>query len=218
MPGVGTEHPTLDDLVTVNYTGWHTDGTMFDSSVARGKPNTFPLRALIKGWQEGVPLMVVGEKRRFWVPADLAYAGRPNRPQGMLVFDIELLGITHIPQTPPDVAAPPADAIHEKSGLYSKVLKAGTGTMHPGKRSTVTVQYSGWLTNGHMFDSSVMRGRPATFSLDRVIKGWQEGVQLMVVGETRRFWIPEKLAYRGQKGMPAGMLVFDVELLKIDKQ
>ena len=218
QPGTGTEHPTLDDLVTVNYTGWHTDGAMFDSSIARGEPNTFPLKGLIKGWQEGVPLMVVGEKRRFWIPAKLAYEGRANRPQGMLVFDIELLGIIHPPHTPPDVAAPPADAIRESSGLYSKVLKAGTGTVHPGKHSRVTVQYSGWLTDGRMFDSSVMRGEPATFSLDQVIKGWQEGVQLMVVGETRRFWIPEKLAYRGQKGMPPGMLVFDVELLKIDKQ
>jgi FKBP-type peptidyl-prolyl cis-trans isomerase len=215
--GTGTEHPTLDDLITVNYTGWHTDGAMFDSSIVRGQPSTFPLRMLIKGWQEGLPLMVVGEKRRFWIPAPLAYAGRADRPQGMLVFDVELLGVTPAPHTPPDVAAPPADAVAEPSGLYSKVLQKGTGTEHPGKHSTVTVQYSGWLTSGRMFDSSVMRGEPATFSLDRVIKGWQEGVQLMVVGEKRRFWIPEKLAYRGQNGMPPGMLVFDVELLKIDK-
>ena len=66
-----------------------------------------------------------------------------------------------------------------------------------------------------MFDSSVMRKQPATFPLNRVIPGWTEGVQLMVVGETRRLWIPEELAYKGRPGAPAGMLVFDVELISI---
>ena len=65
-----------------------------------------------------------------------------------------------------------------------------------------------------MFDSSVARGAPASFPLDRVIPGWTEGVQLMVVGESRRFWIPANLAYEGRRG-PQGMLVFDVELLTI---
>jgi peptidylprolyl isomerase len=76
------------------------------------------------------------------------------------------------------------------------------------------VHYSGWTTDGKLFDSSVTRGEPATFPLDRVIAGWTEGVQLMVEGEKTRFWIPEKLAYRGERP-PYGMLVFDVELLAI---
>ncbi len=66
---------------------------MFDSSVTRGRPATFPLGGVIAGWTEGVQLMVVGEKRRFWIPEDLAYGGRPGAPQGMLVFDVELLEI-----------------------------------------------------------------------------------------------------------------------------
>jgi peptidylprolyl isomerase len=78
----------------------------------------------------------------------------------------------------------------------------------------VTVHYSGWTTDGKMFDSSVVRGTPATFPLDQVIAGWTEGLQLMVTGESRRFWIPEKLAYKGQD--PKGMLVFDVELIAVD--
>jgi len=78
------------------------------------------------------------------------------------------------------------------------------------------VHYSGWTTDGKGFDSSVARGQPATFPLDRVISGWTEGLQLMVEGEERRFWIPVELAYQGRPGKPAGMLVFDVELLKID--
>lgn len=116
---------------------------------------------------------------------------------------------------PSDVAAPPADAETTASGLASKVIEAGSGTEHPGPTSTVTVHYTGWHTNGEMFDSSVARGAPSSFPLNRVIRGWTEGVQLMVAGEKRRFWIPEDLAYGGRPGYPAGMLVFDVELISI---
>jgi FKBP-type peptidyl-prolyl cis-trans isomerase len=117
---------------------------------------------------------------------------------------------------PADVAAAPADAQRTSSGLASKVLQAGTGTRHPRPNSTVRVHYTGWTTDGMMFDSSVRRGEPITFSLDEVIAGWTEGVQMMVEGEKRRFWIPEALAYRGAPGSPAGMLVFDVELIRIE--
>ncbi len=116
---------------------------------------------------------------------------------------------------PDDVAAAPADAETTASGLASTVIEAGSGSQHPGPASTVTVHYTGWLTNGEMFDSSVTRGAPASFPLNRVIAGWTEGVQLMVPGEKRRFWIPEDLAYGGRPGSPAGMLVFDVELISI---
>ena len=116
---------------------------------------------------------------------------------------------------PPDVAAPPADAMKTPSGLASKVLTPGTGKDHPGPTDKVKVHYTGWTKGGQMFDSSVPGGMPATFPLNRVIAGWTEGVQLMVVGETRRFWIPEALAYRGEHE-PKGMLVFDVQLLKIE--
>jgi FKBP-type peptidyl-prolyl cis-trans isomerase len=117
---------------------------------------------------------------------------------------------------PADVAAPPADATVTPSGLASRCLVAGTGTTHPGPRSKVRVHYSGWTTDGKMFDSSVSRGEPISFGLNQVIPGWTEGVQLMVEGETRRLWIPEKLAYGGRPGAPAGMLVFDVELIRIE--
>jgi peptidylprolyl isomerase len=116
---------------------------------------------------------------------------------------------------PADVAAPPADAVKTPSGLASKVIKPGNGKVHPAKTDTVTVHYTGWTTDGKMFDSSVPRGGPSTFPLDQVIAGWTEGLQLMVAGETRRLWIPEQLAYRGQHE-PKGMLVFDVELIKIE--
>ncbi len=124
-----------------------------------------------------------------------------------------MLAVQGLP-APDDVAAPPAEAETSASGLASRVLVEGTGTEHPTANSTVTVHYTGWTTAGEMFDSSVTRGNKATFPLNRVIKGWTEGLQLMVVGEKRRFWIPADLAY-GESGRVPGMLVFDVELFEI---
>ena len=213
--GTGSAKPAATDLVTVHYTGWTTDGKMFDSSVTNNAPATFPLNRVIKGWGEGVQLMVVGEKRRFWIPQTLAYNGMPGRPAGMLVFDVELLAIQPSPGVPPpDVAAPPADAKKTSSGLAYKSLSPGKGGRHPEKSSQVTVHYTGWTTDGKMFDTSVDKGKPITFGLGDVIEGWTEGVQLMTVGEKMRFWIPERLAYKGERP-PRGMLVFDVELIAI---
>ncbi|MBN2498343.1 MAG: FKBP-type peptidyl-prolyl cis-trans isomerase [Deltaproteobacteria bacterium] len=217
-PGSGTQHPRAWDKVTVHYTGWTTDGRAFDSSRRRGRPATFSLSGVIAGWTEGLQLMVIGEKRRFWIPQELAYRGMPGKPAGMLVFDVELLRIqpgTPPPPVPEDVAIPPDSAERRESGLASRVLQTGHGAVHPAADSRVTVHYTGWTTDGKMFDSSIVRGRPATFPLGRVIAGWTEGLQLMVIGEKRRFWIPQELAYKGQPDKPAGMLVFDVELIAI---
>lgn len=217
-PSTNSDQPTnAADRVTVHYTGWTTDGEMFDSSVQRGSPATFPLNGVIAGWTEGLQLMKVGEKRRLWIPEALAYQGRPGRPAGMLVFDVELLSVEHAPEppaTPEDVAAAPSSAETTESGIASRVLTPGTGSAHPTATNNVRVHYTGWTTDGELFDSSVTRGEPATFPLNRVIPGWTEGVQLMVVGEKRRFWIPANLAYEGRPG-PQGTLVFDVELLEI---
>ncbi len=216
--GEGTDSPRPSDRVVVHYTGWTTDGKMFDSSVVRGKPQRLPVDQVIDGWEEGLQLMVVGEQRRMWIPEKLAYNGKEGRPKGMLVFDVELLKILRVPGVPEDVAAVPADAEVGKRKLAWKVLRAGTGSTHPRATSTVKVHYTGWTTDGTMFDSSYTRGEPASFPLDRVIKGWTQGVQLMVEGESRRFWIPAKLAYKGNPKGPQGMLVFDIELVEIEKQ
>lgn len=219
-PGTGAAHPGPRDRVTVHYTGWTTDGVTFDSS-RDGEPASFPLDHVIAGWTEGLQLMVAGEQRRFWIPEDLAYHGRPGAPAGMLVFDVELLSFVAAPPAPvapaapPDVAAPPATAERTASGLASRVITRGTGTRHPLSTSVVEVHYTGWTTDGHMFDSSRTAGHTVEFPLGNVIAGWTEGVQLMVEGETRRFWIPENLAYGGRPGAPAGMLVFDVELVRV---
>lgn len=126
------------------------------------------------------------------------------------------VGCTRSIPPPPDVAAPPPDSLKTPSGLSIKTLQKGTGTRHPRATDRVTVHYTGWTTDGEMFDSSVATGRPATFALNQVIDGWTEGLQRMVEGEKARLWIPEHLAYAGAPGQPAGMLVFDVELVRIE--
>lgn len=215
IAGSGTVKPTPTDLVNIVYAVRTKDGRTLSS----GPASKMQLGTIsVPGLVEGLQLMVAGEKRRMWMPQDLAFKGQSGRPAGPVVFDVTLIEVVPPPAVPADVAAAPADAEKTKSGLASKVIKAGTGSDHPTKKSTVTVHYTGWTTNGQMFDSSVARGKPSSFPLDRVIAGWTEGVQLMVPGETRRFWIPEKLAYQGQDGKPKGMLVFDVELISIDGQ
>jgi len=216
-PGASEDKPAPTDVVTVHYTAWTTDGTMFDTSRRRGTPSMFPLNRSLVGWRECVQLMTVGETRRCWVPQKLAYNGQAGRPTGTVVFDIELLDTRRAPTlAPPDVAAPPEDAKRTASGLAYKILKPGTGPRRPAAWDRVTVHYTGWTTDGKMFDSSVARGMPATLGLNDVIRGWTEGMQLMVEGERTRFWIPQNLAYKGEPGSPRGMLVFDVDLIKIE--
>ena len=167
--------------------------------------------------------MSPGETTRLWIPEALAYRGMPGRPKGMLVFDVSLYSVTATPKppaTPEDFAAPPANAEKLPSGLASRVIKAGPpGGAKPKATDRVTVNYSGWTcSTGELFDSSIPRGEPATFPLNRVIPGWTAGVQLMSVGETRRLWLPASMAYGDNPppGAPAGALVFDVELLSIN--
>jgi peptidylprolyl isomerase len=222
-PGTG-EKPTAEDTVEVHYSGWTTDGHMFDSSVKRGRTAKFPLGAVIAGWTEGLQLMQEGEQRRFWIPEELAYKGRPGKPAGMLVFDVELIKVVKMPampKTPEDVAAVPATATKTKSGLAYRVLRKGPGGAHPGPSDTVEVHYAGWTTDGKMFDASYRRGETTSFPLNGVIPGWTEGVQLMSKGDQYRFWIPGNLAYGDtpqRPGMPYGMLVFDIDLISVNGQ
>jgi FKBP-type peptidyl-prolyl cis-trans isomerase FklB len=104
------------------------------------------------------------------------------------------------------------------SGLQYEVIKEGT-VIKPGARSNVTCHYHGSLIDGTVFDSSVERGQPATFPLNRVISGWTEGLQLMGVGSKWRFFIPPNLAYgdrqTGSDIGPNSTLIFEVELLGV---
>jgi FKBP-type peptidyl-prolyl cis-trans isomerase len=222
-PGTGKNHPNAHSTVRVHYTGWTSDGIVFDSSRDRGKPAEFALDQVILGWTEGVPLMVVGEERRFWIPAAAAYGKEATggRPAGDLTFDIELLGILFspdVPPTPPDVAAVPKDATVLPSGLAYKVIVPGDGD-EPDDDDWVRIDYTGWSPDGRMFESTLAKyDGSVSFPLENGMKGWREGIHLMKVGGTTRFWIPAKLALGDNPPppMPRGMTVWDVTLKAIE--
>mmetsp|Transcript_138057 Transcript_138057/g.441010 ORF Transcript_138057/g.441010 Transcript_138057/m.441010 type:complete len:360 (+) Transcript_138057:107-1186(+) len=141
----------------------------------------------------------------------------PVQPAGAL------FGLNDFP-APPDAAEPPPDAVRTKSGLAYKVLTpaecSGSDCKRPTKFDKVYVDYTGWQSlDGKMFDSSVQRGKPANFGVGQVIKGWTEGLQLMSPGAKFRFWIPARMAYgeNPDNGRPGGLLVFDVELIDIER-
>jgi FKBP-type peptidyl-prolyl cis-trans isomerase len=234
--------PTVADQVQTHYHGTLIDGTIFDSSVDRGQPATFGVGQVIQGWQEGIPLMSEGAKYKFYIPQELAYGMQspsPKIPAGStLIFEVELLDIIPAPKTsttPKEVATSPTNeegikfleenakkkgVITLPSGLQYMVIVKGNGPK-PTLTDKVQTHYHGTLIDGTVFDSSVDRGQPATFGVNQVIKGWQEGIPLMSEGAKYRLFIPQHLAYgmRATGKIPAGSaLIFDVELIKINPE
>lgn len=208
----------LNDLVTLDFAGWtQVDSKRFHSSVEMDEQLTAPVAAMFPGWKEILPNAHVGDVVQMWIPQELGIDKEGNELKGTLVFEVTVVKAAALPEPPADVAAPAADTQKTESGIAYRITKPGTGTEHPAATSRVRVHYSGWTTDGALFDSSIPRGEPTEFGLDQVIPGWTEVVQLMVPGEKRIVWIPEELAYKGRPGAPAGMLVFEIELLDILK-
>jgi peptidylprolyl isomerase len=230
--------------VTIHYTGWLTNSTVFDSSKKTGQPATFPLGNLIKGWQEGIPGMKKGGIRKLVIASDKGYGktGSPPKipPDSVLIFEVELVDFTPPgpPPAPPrerrsppptdlskmfDGTAPNADDPGLKplgdAGLKYRDLKEGDGPVAPAG-AHVVMDYIGWLTDGTtVFDSSWNSGRtPLDMSLGELIAGWQQGVPGMKVGGIRKLVIPAPLGYgsRARDKIPAdSTLIFQIELLGV---
>ena len=219
------QYPGPRDTVLVHYAGWTKDGTLFDSSIKRRTPSKFGVDQVIKGWGEALQLMSVGQRSRLWIPAELAYGHNPTkgRPAGQLCFDVELLAIKPAidDQPPDDLTTPPPDATKTESRLMYKVLYRGHGKVRPGPNDLIKVHYTGWTSDGSVFYSTLRDNRPAVLEVNKLIPGWQEGIQLMVKGQRNRLWIPSHLAYGSRPsvlGAPAGMLCMDMELVDIGKR
>jgi peptidylprolyl isomerase len=171
--------------------------------------------------------MTPGEKRRIWVPEELAFVmhvahhgtkmlHEERPPKVDLTFDVELVRILKAAQRPLNLKAPPRDAFRTPLGVAILVLQAGPGKKHPSPGSRVTLNYSGWTVGGQLFESTVTSGHPAIFFMGTTLPGWREGLQYMVAGEKARLWIPAGLAYGDRpvdKMVPAGDLVYDIELV-----
>lgn len=210
--------PEAWDEVEVHFTTWRQNGVVQRDTTFQKRPLKLRPVDAAGGFAEAVSLMGAGQRNRVWIPQELRMPLRTGDAGGTHVMEIELFGWEDRvgpPPTPTDVAKPPADAMKTERGVFYKYLTKGKGTKNPESSSTVRVHYTGWTTDGKMFDSSRMAGKPMQFSLGEVIRGWTDIVQVMVVGDTIRTWIPEKLAYQGKPGRPAGMLVFEIELLMI---
>ncbi|MES2558673.1 MAG: FKBP-type peptidyl-prolyl cis-trans isomerase [Bacteroidota bacterium] len=211
--------------VAVHYTGTLMDGKKFDSSRDRGQPIKFKLGEgrVIKGWDEGIALLKVGDKAMFTIPPSIGYGDRDMGvipPNSTLQFEVELMEVVEGPK-PFDVKG--KDTLATASGLkyiiVEKTKDVAAVKAEAGK--TVSVHYTGMLTDGKVFDSSRERGTPFQFALGggQVIKGWDEGIALMQVGDKMRLIIPSELGYgaTGAGGVipPNATLIFDVELMGI---
>jgi FKBP-type peptidyl-prolyl cis-trans isomerase len=211
--------PDRWDAITIAYTGWDATGKIVDSSEVQGEPVTLAVKQLPKPLVEAVSGLAVGERVRVWFPASML--GRAGAATDDVCFEVELTEIKDQPKppdAPPDVAAPPADALKTPKGVFYKVLVDGKGTQTPTTEDQVTVHYTGWTTDGEPFDSSVARGEPSKFRVTQVIAGWTDALTNMKVGDTWRVWIPEELAYKGNPSKPQGMLVFDMQLIAAEKK
>jgi len=210
------EEVTNDALIGFRFKGWLSDGTYW-----RGTPSDGPLaksgvaNPSFKGWSEGIKGMRIGGRRLLVIPPEQAFGERamPGVPSNStIVMELELVEIV-LKMTPTQ----DADLIETDSGMKYTDVKVGDGTS-PEPTSRVRVHYTGWLEDGTIFDSSVAKGAPATFVLNRVIPGWTEGVGSMKVGGKRKLILPPALAYgeKGGRGIPPNStLTFEVELLEV---
>ncbi|MCB9422852.1 MAG: FKBP-type peptidyl-prolyl cis-trans isomerase [Ardenticatenaceae bacterium] len=215
--------PEEGDSVEMEFAIWLQDGNSYvASSEDRGGTFSFPVGAgqVFPGWEEGVMTMAVGGTRQLIIPPDLGLGEQGVSglvpANATLIMEMTLVSVTPAPkQTEVD----PADYVTTDSGLQYYDIKVGTGAT-PEVGQTVVVNYSGWLEDGTLFDSSVQRGTPFEFPLGQgaVIQGWDEGVASMKVGGIRQLRIPAELAYGDTGGgpiPPGATLIFDVELLEV---
>ncbi len=225
--GSGRTRPSGNDCVEVSFLAWKRDGSLAAASGPHGESSIQCLSAAIPGIAIALESMVAGEKRRVWVPADFSvathmahHAGHimhdDETPRTDLTFDLELIRVLQAPPIPPDLTTPPRTAYRTPSGVSIQMLKPGLGAGHPAASSRVTLNYTGWSTDGKVFESTMMSEHPVTVQLGTALPGWREALPYMVLGEKARLWIPAGLAYGDHPSnpmLPAGRLVYDIELV-----
>lgn len=215
--------PKPGDKVKVHYHGLLADGTVFDSSVERGTPFEFRLGKgqVIKGWDEGIAYLSVGDKAILTVPPDLGYGAQARGKipaNATLFFHVELVNVEPGPPPFKPYAYDPAKLKTTASGLKYTIVEEGKGPQAV-SGNTVKVHYHGTLPNGTVFDSSFERGEPIAFQLGsgQVIRGWDEGIALLKEGSKAVLVINPDLGYgpNGRGPIPPNTdMIFYVELVK----
>jgi peptidylprolyl isomerase len=215
------ERAASGKMVLVHYSGRLQDGTPFDNSYDRGEPFKFNLGAgqVIKGWDEGIALLNVGDSATLVIPPNLGYGSKTVGtipPNSTLIFTVELVAVM-TPAQPYDVSG--KDTVEIEEGLKIIYLNRNEDGVKAQSGMNVTVHYSGYFKNWKKFDSSVDRGDPFRFPLGqgRVIKGWDLGIAQMRTGEKARLIISPEMGYgeRGYATIPGNAtLFFDVELIE----
>lgn len=218
--------PVDGEIVSIHYTAWYLDGDEFDSTRKNGEPMKFlkGKSQLLPGLEEGVASMRKGGRRILVLPPELAFGkeGSPPvvPPDQWVKFDVELIDI----EPGPPRILPWNDAGLEvmlsPTGLQYVDFEVGGGDF-PGLGSTVVVNYTGFLDDGTLFDSSYYQGMPLEFELspENLIPGWIEGLLTMQAGGKRKLIIPPFLGY-GRQGFgksipPDATLIYDIELLEV---
>ncbi|MCZ4694040.1 hypothetical protein DWB61_02945 [Ancylomarina euxinus] len=225
--GTGKE-ANPDSYVNASYKGYLTNGDVFDESDSNGI-YTY-LQQVIPGWAEGISHFKEGGSGKLLIPAHLAYGNSSNGsiPAGsVLIFDIKLIevfdDIDSLYESKNEyeittyIAENDLNAQKTESGLYYVIEEEGTGTQ-PTASSNVTVAYKGYFINDSEFDSSKSDG--ISFDLQKVIKGWTEGIPYFKEGGKGKLLIPSHLAYgsRGTGPIPGGAtLIFDIHLIKVNQ-
>lgn len=211
------EAAVFGNEVTVNYSGYLTDGTLFDSSVGT-QPFTFTIGAgrVIKGWEEGLVGMKRGGQRILEIPGDLAYGEQGAGmipPNATLIFEVEMVDFR--PQLQP---AEVSSYETTENNVEYAVLVEGSG--EPVSRNDlITFNFNAWRGDGILFDSSTQAGQPAQFTLGTSgLPGLDEGMEGMLVGEKRQIKIPPEMAY-GAEGAgdvipPNDTIIFEIELIE----
>lgn len=216
VKGTGEAKPDANDYVTLLYTGWSPAGSKFTSNVG-GAPAQVSLEKVSAGWQEGLRMMVVGEKRRLWIPDHLAPSDAAVGPRGDVIFDVEVLAVHSVPSPPPGGAQPPKDVERTRFGVSTKMVEKGEGDV-AGTGVGALVYYTVWTEDGKVLDSTVPRQRPTLFLWDKVMPAFADAVKQMKVGEKRLIWIPAGVANGQWPGSPRGDLTFEAEVVRIMDQ
>jgi FKBP-type peptidyl-prolyl cis-trans isomerase len=238
---VAGTNAVINDFITVHLTYSNFKDSILGSTYQAGKPITARVAApQFKGsFEEGLTMLSKGDSAVFWVPTDSIFKGEmemrrpPFLPKGTdLKYTVRVINV----ESPKDIDKNQDKKITEyaaskglklkktDSGLYYTITKDGNG-IQPVAGDTVSVHYTGMLLTGEKFDSSLDRNEPFEFpvGMNMVIKGWDEGLQLLKEGTKATLVIPSRMGYgeQGAPGSPIGpneILVFDVELLKVKRK